>query len=137
MKKIICSIFVMFLLPVSLFAATTHTIKLGDTFWDLTAKYYGDPSLYTILMEVNGISNPRVLECGKVLIIPSKSDMEKIANEKDSAKRKELINKIKGGNSNNDKSSSYDTKEDNNKQLDLDMDDILDVKTNASFINVK
>lgn len=137
MKKIICSLFVMFLIPVALFASKTHTIKLGDTFWDLTAKYYGDPSLYTILMEVNGVSNPRVLECGKVIIIPDKSDMERISNEKDASKRKELINKIKGGNNNSDSKPSSSNNEKENAQLDLDMDDILDVKTNFKTINVK
>lgn len=72
-------------------AATTHVFRSGDTLWDLAAKHYGDPTLYPILLQVNGISNPRTIPNGKVIVIPDKSDMKAIANEKDADKRKEMI----------------------------------------------
>ena len=81
-------------------AATTHTVKSGDTLWAMSAKYYGDPTLYTIIAEVNGISNPRTIRDGTVLVIPNKSDMEAIQNESDSSKRQQLINQANGGSSN-------------------------------------
>ena len=91
-------------------AATTHTVKSGDTLWAMAAKYYGDPTLYTIIAEVNGVTNPRTIRNGTVLVIPNKSDMQAIQNESDSAKRQQLINQAGG------KSSGSDDSNNNNKQ---------------------
>lgn len=79
------------------FAGTTHTIKSGDTLWELAAKHYGDPTLYPVLLEVNGIDNPRTIPNGKVIIIPDKSDMQKIARESDPTKKRELISRAGSG----------------------------------------
>ena len=78
------------------FAATTHTIESGDTLWDLAAKHYGDPTLYPVLLEVNGIDNPRTIPNGRVIVIPDKSDMEKIARESDPKTREDLIRSAAG-----------------------------------------
>ena len=98
-------------------AATTHTVKSGDTLWAMSAKYYGDPTLYTIIAEVNGISNPRTIQNGTVLVIPNKSDMEAIQKESDSSKRQQLINQANGGSSssNNDSGKKQNNASNNNK----------------------
>lgn len=82
----------------TVYADKTHVFKGNDTLWDLSAKNYGDPTLYTILLEVNGITNPRTIANGTVIVIPDKSKMIKIANETDPARRKELVDSCgKGG----------------------------------------
>lgn len=98
MKKSVSFLIVigLFLFAGSGFAATTHTIKSGDTLWELAAKHYGDPTLYPILLEVNGIDNPRTIANGKVVIIPDKADMKKIANESDPDKKKSMIARVTG-----------------------------------------
>ncbi|GAB4282117.1 MAG: hypothetical protein Kow0029_27530 [Candidatus Rifleibacteriota bacterium] len=80
----------------SAFAVTTHIMEPGDTLWELAAKHYGDPTLYPVLLEVNGIDNPRTIPNGRVIIIPDKSAMQKIAKESDPAKKRALINQAKG-----------------------------------------
>ncbi|MDN5279558.1 MAG: hypothetical protein PWR01_3523 [Clostridiales bacterium] len=94
-----------------LFAVTTHTFKSGDTLWELAAKHYGDPTLYPVLLQVNGIDNPRTIPNGKVIIIPDKADMQNIAKEKDPAKKKRLIEQATGGSS----SSSSGSEDQNSK----------------------
>lgn len=41
-----------FLLP-SAGYAQVHIIEKGDTLWSIARKYYGDPKLYTLLLEFN------------------------------------------------------------------------------------
>ncbi len=98
MKKIvmISLLFVLCLVTHSASAGTTHKFGEGDTLWDLAAKYYGDPTLYPILLEVNGIDNPRTILNGTIIIIPNKEDMKEIANEKDADRRKALVAKTGG-----------------------------------------
>lgn len=78
-------------------AVTTHTMTSGDTLWELAAKHYGDPTLYPVLLEVNGIDNPRTIPNGKVIIIPDKSTMQNIAKETDAARKRELISQATSG----------------------------------------
>ena len=75
-------------------AGTTYTMKDGDTLWELSAKYYNDPTLYPVFLEVNNIDNPRMIPVGREIIIPSFDDMKKVAQEVDPSKRKSLINKL-------------------------------------------
>ncbi|MDD3146802.1 MAG: LysM domain-containing protein [Candidatus Riflebacteria bacterium] len=82
------------LMPV--IAATTHTVREGDTLWDLAAKHYGDPTLYPILLQVNNIDNPRTILNGTVIVIPDKSTMKEIANESDPDKKKALLTQAGG-----------------------------------------
>ena len=77
-------------------AATVHEFKQGDTLWELSAKYYGDPELYPILLEVNGINNPRTIQNGKKILIPTKDDLKKVAKEKNPSARKRLIKEAVG-----------------------------------------
>ena len=95
-------------------AAGTHTVKRGDTLWDMAKNYYGDPTLYTIIAEVNGVTNPRTILDGTVLVIPNKSDMQAIQKETDSTKRQALIKKAGGKTSGSDDNSSKQNNNNNN-----------------------
>lgn len=114
MRKITIALF--FIIAVSSlgYAAGTHTVKRGDTLWDMAAKYYGDPTLYTIIAEVNGVTNPRTILDGTVLVIPNKSDMQAIQKETDSTKRQALIKKAGGKTSGSDDNSSKQNNNNNN-----------------------
>ncbi len=100
MKRLLLGAFVLVVLLAGPAHATRkHVFTATDTLWDLSAKYYGDPTLYTILLEVNGIANPRTIPNGITILIPSKSRMTEIAKEKDPARRKELVKNATGGGS--------------------------------------
>ena len=96
MKKIalLSALFALCLLSLPASAGTTHKFGGNDTLWDLAAKYYGDPTLYPILLEVNGIDNPRTILSGTIILIPDKDDMKAIANEKDADRKRALLVKV-------------------------------------------
>ena len=48
---------------------TTHTVKRGDTLWDIACELYGDGTKWRQIAQKNGISNPRTLQIGKVLVL--------------------------------------------------------------------
>ncbi|MDD3000211.1 MAG: LysM peptidoglycan-binding domain-containing protein [Candidatus Riflebacteria bacterium] len=102
MKKSVFLLVAVIVLFAASLDAKTHTIKTGDTLWDLAATNYGDPTLYTVLLEVNGITNPRTILNGTVIVIPDKSTMKEIANETDKTKRKNLIKNASGNKGNSD-----------------------------------
>lgn len=110
-KKVLLSVIAGLSISCTAFAYKTHTIGTGDTLWDLAAKNYGDPTLYTVLLEVNNISNPRTILNGTVIIIPDKSEMQEIAAEKDPSKRSSLIQNATGGKS----GGSSNTSDNSNK----------------------
>ena len=120
MKKITIALLLVLGFSGLVSAATTHTVKRGDTLWDMAKKYYGDPTLYTIIAEVNGVTNPRTILDGTVLIIPNKSDMQAIAAEKDASKRQQLIQdaggKTNGTGNKNNNNKNNDGKEDGPKE---------------------
>ena len=93
------------------FAAKTHTMKKGDTLWQLAQRFYGDPTIYPVFLEVNQISNPRTIQTGKVITVPNIDDMKNIAKESDPAKRQALISAARSGSpsspSNKTSSGSY------------------------------
>ncbi len=48
----------------------THTVKKGDTLWDICEQYYGDSSLWPKLWEMNSfITNPHLLSPGDVITL--------------------------------------------------------------------
>jgi nucleoid-associated protein YgaU len=49
---------------------TTRVVRRGDTLSSITAEVYGDPSLWRIIAEANGLDDPRRLEVGGRLTIP-------------------------------------------------------------------
>jgi LysM repeat protein len=118
MRKVTLALFLFMAFSGLVSAATTHTVKRGDTLWDMAAKYYGDPTLYTIIAEVNGVTNPRTILNGTVLVIPNKSDMDAIASEKNQAKRQQLIEqaggKSSGSNNNNNNNNNNNSSNNDN-----------------------
>ena len=50
--------------------ARTHTVRSGDTLWDIAVKYYGDGRKYTKIAQANNIPNPNLINIGMELTIP-------------------------------------------------------------------
>jgi len=48
-----------------------RVVQQGDSLWSIAAAEYGDPAKWRPIAEANNITNPRELESGKVLNIPS------------------------------------------------------------------
>ena len=94
-KSLLVLLFVGLLSNVAM-ASTTYTFKKSDTLWSLCQKYYSNQTLHLVLAEINGIRNPRSIKDGILIIIPSKDEIERIANEKDEYMRKRLISQIDG-----------------------------------------
>jgi len=51
--------------------AKTRVVQQGDSLWGIAAKEYGDPARWRPIARANGIVNPRVLQPGAALFIPS------------------------------------------------------------------
>lgn len=49
---------------------TEYVVKRGDNLWSIAQELWGDPSLYRIIAEENGITNPSMLAVGTVLKVP-------------------------------------------------------------------
>ncbi len=49
-----------------------HTIRQGDSLWALAAQEYGDAGHWRAIADANGLSNPRTLRNGEILIVPAK-----------------------------------------------------------------
>ncbi len=47
----------------------THTVKKGDTLWDIACRYYGDGTKWRGIAGKNGVADPRKLPIGKVLAL--------------------------------------------------------------------
>lgn len=56
--------------PTPVPAARTHTVRSGDTLWDLAVEYYGDGRKYTKIAQANNIPNPNLINIGMELTIP-------------------------------------------------------------------
>jgi len=54
----------------SSFPVQTYTIKAGDTLSGIAADLWEDPTRWRVIADKNALDNPRVLEIGKVLIVP-------------------------------------------------------------------
>ena len=48
-----------------------HTVRQGDSLWALAAEEYGDASQWRVIAEANGLSDPRMLRNGEMLVIPA------------------------------------------------------------------
>jgi LysM repeat protein len=48
-----------------------HTVRQGDSLWSLAAEEYGDASQWRAIAAANGLSNPRALRPGEMLVIPA------------------------------------------------------------------
>lgn len=49
----------------------THTVEHGETLWDIAKAAYGDPTRWQAIAAANDIDDPRSLEAGTTLTIPS------------------------------------------------------------------
>ncbi len=47
-----------------------YVVKRGDNLWSIAEELWGDPSLYRIIAEENGITNPSMIRVGTVLTVP-------------------------------------------------------------------
>ena len=61
----------------------THAVKKGDTLWDISQHYYGNPELWPALWALNQhrVSNPHRISVGDVLVIYEKAKLEKKIEE--------------------------------------------------------
>lgn len=50
-----------------------HTIKRGDTLWDLAQKFYGNPYKWTTIAQANKSPDPYKLQVGSRLLVPFKT----------------------------------------------------------------
>lgn len=57
--------------------AARHKVKQGDTLWDLSAKYLGNPRRWQEIAKLNNITNPRTLQIGTELKLPANKDNKK------------------------------------------------------------
>ena len=48
-----------------------HTIRQGDSLWALAAEEYGDAGKWRVIADANGLSDPRALRTGEMLVIPA------------------------------------------------------------------
>jgi len=51
--------------------AKTHTVKRGDTLSSIASEHYSDPTLWRPIAEANRIDDPRAIQPGTILAIPS------------------------------------------------------------------
>jgi nucleoid-associated protein YgaU len=59
-------------------AATSYTIKRGDTLWDISNTFYRDPFLWPFIWKANPyITNPDLIYPGNKLAIPSLAPIER------------------------------------------------------------
>ncbi len=73
--------------------AEWHMMKPGDNLWDIAARAYGDPGLYMVIANFNGISSFRAIPVGKAIWLPSKAAAVKLASSKDDDEKAALLEK--------------------------------------------
>ncbi|WP_124553492.1 LysM peptidoglycan-binding domain-containing protein [Methylophilus methylotrophus] len=54
------------------FAATTYTVKNGDTLQSIARTVWGDADMWYLIADANGLTNSNTLTAGQVLTIPNK-----------------------------------------------------------------
>lgn len=55
----------------------THKVRSGDTLGKIARAYYGDPSLFLLIVAANQIANPDHLRIGQKLVIPDRTIAER------------------------------------------------------------
>lgn len=49
-----------------------HIVEHGESLWTIAEKYYGDATLYQLIVEANNISDPSRITAGITLVVPEK-----------------------------------------------------------------
>ena len=77
---------------------STHKVQRGDTLWSICEKYYGDPTLWPKLWEMNPfVTNPHLLKPGDLITLIEKEDMaKKKVAEKTSKEAAKTVPRMKG-----------------------------------------
>jgi nucleoid-associated protein YgaU len=52
-----------------------HHVISGDSLASIAYQQYGDPSMWRVLAEANGIDDPIRLPAGQTLIVPAASEL--------------------------------------------------------------
>ncbi len=63
----------------------SYTIKSGDTYWGIAQKIYGDGSLYTIILDANGLTKNSSIKAGDEIEIPPKPSNNSNSNNSNSS----------------------------------------------------
>lgn len=63
----------------------TYTVKSGDILWSIAVKFLGDGKRWKEIADLNGITDPRTLQVGKVLKIPGDLSLKAIRRSTDIA----------------------------------------------------
>lgn len=73
--------------------SATHVVAAGDTLWAIAERYMGDGSLWPAIAVANGITDPRTLRVGQVLMVPAASEAPALAarHQADLDRRRALI----------------------------------------------
>lgn len=57
----------------------SHQVVMGDTLASIAYAKYGDPTLWRAIAEANGLDDPGTLPVGRHLVVPVRSDAERMA----------------------------------------------------------
>ena len=52
----------------------THTVRAGDTLWELAREFYGDATLFTLIVDANEGVAARGLRVGREIVIPERPE---------------------------------------------------------------
>ena len=56
----------------------SHRVVLGDSLASIAYRKYGDPTLWRAIADANGIDDPTRLPLGEYLLVPARSDAERV-----------------------------------------------------------
>ncbi|MBF0406754.1 MAG: LysM peptidoglycan-binding domain-containing protein [Candidatus Riflebacteria bacterium] len=87
-------------------AMKVHIMVAGDTLWELSQLYYGEPTLYQVFLKVNRITNPRTIPIGTRIKVPGFDQMKKLAAMVDPKEIDDYISKLNGEQASQDTSGN-------------------------------
>ncbi len=51
-------------------SSSNYTVSKGDSLWNIAARIYGNPNMWTSIAQANHLNNPNVIHSGNSLTIP-------------------------------------------------------------------